>query len=97
MTDTTELDDLDGVTQHPGWFRIKAKLAQEWGPAGQRYISKLEAMANTTDPTAAGRDMQLVIMVRRELEGFITSIENRVAWLKAQKTQAPNPSRRGPL
>lgn len=97
MTDVTELDDLSGVTEHPGWARIKGRLAQEWGPAGQRYIGKLEAMANATDPTAAGRDMQLVIMVRREIEGFFASIEGRVSQLQAMKTAKPNPSRRGTL
>lgn len=97
MTDATELDDLSGVTEHPGWARIKARLAAEWGPAGARYIGKLEAMANTTDPTAAGRDMQLVIMVRREIEAFFASIEGRVAHLQAQKVAKPSLSRRGTL
>ena len=97
MTDPTELEDLAGVTEHPGWSRIKGKLAQEWGPAGQRYVGKLEAMANTADPAAAGRDMQLVIMVRKEIETFFASIEARVAHLQAQKHQKPSPSRRGTL
>lgn len=95
--DPTELDDLSGVTEHPGWARIKGRLAHEWGPAGHRYIGKLEAMANTPDPTAAGRDMQLVIMVRREIEGFFAGIEGRVSQLQAMKTSKPNPSRRGTL
>ena len=97
MIDPTELDDLSGVIEHPGWSRIKGKLATEWGPAGQRYIGKLEAMANTPDPAAAARDMQLVIAVRKEIESFMASIEDRVRYLKAMKNPPPNPSRRGTL
>lgn len=97
MTDATELDDLSGMVEHPGWSRIKGRLASEWGPSGQRYVAKLEAMANTPDPAAAGRDMQLVIMVRKEIETFFASIEGRVSHLQAQKNHKPSPSRRGTL
>jgi hypothetical protein len=97
MIDATELDDLAGVTEHPGWSRIKGRLAQEWGPAGKRFQARIEQVANATDAAEAARAMQLVIMVRKEIETFITSIEGRVAHLQAQKNHKPSMSRRGTL
>ena len=97
MTDTTELNDLEGVTQHPGWHRIKQRLAAEWGPQGARYIGALERVANDTDPMAASMNMRMVIMVRRELETFFDGIEGKVRQLQNAAVAVPTQSRRGSL
>ena len=97
MTDTTELDDLAGVTQHPGWYRIRQLLANEWGPAGSRYVQGLERVANDADPAKAATNMQMVMMVRKEIETFFAGVESRVRQLQHAGDAAKSPSRRGML
>ena len=97
MADVTEQNDLEGVTQHPGWSRIKQKLAAEWGPQGARYIGALERVANNEDPAVAAANLRMVIMVRREIETFFGSIENRVAQVAHKAEAVPTQSRRGSL
>lgn len=97
MTDATELSELQETTQTPGWVRIKQRLAAEWGPQGARYIGALESVANNVDPVVAASNMRMVIMVRREIETFISSIESRVAQIQHAANAVPTQSRRGSL
>ena len=98
MTDTTELNDLEGVTQHPGWHRIKSLLAQDWGTAGTKYVAALERVANDTDAAQAAQNMRMVIWVRKEIEAFFAGIESRTKQLHNQSVPVEAPqSRRGML
>lgn len=98
MADATELNDLEGLTQHPGWSRAKAMLARDWGPTGERYIRNLESLANNSDRVAATVDLQIVIKVRREIEAFFAGVESRARQLRnPQEPAEVNYSRRGPL
>lgn len=97
MPDPSELEDLEALIACPGYGRLKAKLQEEWGPAGQRFLDLIERQINRPDEEAF-RLTQQVIAVRKHIEQFFASIEGRVQQLRAKHTPPPyNPSRRGSL
>jgi hypothetical protein len=97
VTDPKELEDLEGLVLHPGWLRVKAMFDAEWGSAGARFEAALEKMANDADKAKAAENMQLVIWVRKEMRGFMRSIEARVSELKSRVVAEPSMSRLGVL
>jgi hypothetical protein len=97
VTDPDELKDLEEVTQTPGWARIKALLQDDYGPTGQRYIDRLEQLVNNENREQALANVQLIVAVRKEIEGFFRGIEGRVKTLQAAKNPVISQSRRGPL
>jgi hypothetical protein len=97
VTDPDELKDLEEVIQTPGWARIKALLQDDYGPTGQRYIDRLEQLVNNENREQALANVQLIVAVRKEIEGFLRGIEGRVKTLQAAKNPVISQSRRGPL
>ena len=97
MTDSRELEDLDGLIQHPGWTRYKALFDAEWGAAGARFTTALDQMANDTDKVRAADNMQRVIWVRKEMTNFLRSVEQRVTELRHRAEPVATMSRRGVL
>jgi len=97
MADPSELEDFEALIACPGYGRMKAKLEEEWGPSGQRFLDLIERQANQPDQEAF-RLTQQVIAVRKHIVQFFASIEGRVQHLRTQQTMpAYNPSRRGSL
>lgn len=101
MTDPVELTDLEGVTEHPGWSRIRTLVQQEFGPSGKRYSDELERVMNASltaaEHTSAVASMQVIVKSRREIERFFASIEERVKQLRNAKSPVVSMSRRGNL
>jgi len=95
-TDLDELEDLETLLVSPGWRRVEATFQQQWGRAGERYLSLLEKMANSTDRVAVADEIQRVIWVRREMEQFMASIAQRCKELRNRR-QPVETSRRGGL
>jgi hypothetical protein len=96
VTDATELEDLDTLTACPGWRRMEALFHKQWGMGGERFCEAIQRMANDTDKVKAAENMQLVMLVQRELMLFHRGIEARVADLKGRTVETVG-SRRGLL
>jgi len=98
MTDPDELRELEEVTQHPGWTRIKAMAQEEFGPAGVRYVQELERMMSAPNGEQPNmQNLQVIIKSRREIEGFFRGVEARVTHLQVARMMPVNQSRRGSL
>jgi hypothetical protein len=97
VSDPDELKDLEELIQMPGWARIKAMLQDDYGPTGKRYIDRLEQLVNNENREQALANVQLIVAVRKEIEGFFRGVEARVKTLQAARNPVASMSRRGPL
>ena len=97
MTETDEYQDLARLVEDPGWTRLKALFEREWGKSGERYTTALESLLNTANREEAVQNVQLVVMVRREMTGFFQQIESRVRDLAHRADPVVRMSRRGTL
>lgn len=95
MSDARELDDLDGLITHPGFQRLMAYAAQEWGPAGQRFQQAVEKAAQKPDAESS-EFLRCIIFTQKELKRLLVWPSERVASIKGQAAVTHGgPSRRG--
>lgn len=93
-----ELDVLDSLIGTAGWLYLLERLEKEWGITGARYHDLLEKMANREDKLQAADEIQRVIWVRKEIQGFFRAVTERLTQLKqTRQGHEPTQSRRGVL
>lgn len=97
MTDAHELDDLEALLQSPGYQRLMAYAANEWGPAGKRFQDAVMKAAEKPDAEATAF-LRCVVFAKAEFERFFRWPHERVSQLNASAQQVTGgPSRRGSL
>lgn len=85
-----ELEDLEQLVAEPGWARLEAHVAREWGPeAYRRRVGQLLAgLPQGSDPT--GQVLQLEAATR-EVERLMAWPRERVRTLRARTEGQPLP------
>jgi len=94
---STEREDLDHLTGHPGWLRLKAWAESEW----TKRIADLTAKAaNQTDDLLALQQLRQVLAAQAAVQLVIGWPEDQLRRIAAQsaRTETPmTPNRRGGL
>lgn len=99
-TDPNEREILETFIDSAAWKWLLTHFEAEWGRAGARYLDLLEKMANApaSEQAQVTADLQKVVFVRKELEGFFRGVQERLAALTAAERRPETPqSRRGYL
>lgn len=93
---TSEKEDLEQLTTHPGWHRFLGYVKTQWGPVA--YARQLEQAARALKEKPTG--VEEVITAHTEINALLSWPSDRLRALEQQATKANEPatfSRRGAL
>lgn len=93
----TEREDLQNLSTHPGWLRLKEWAANEWSDQIQEHIGHA---ANERDDVAALNKLRQVIAAKKAVFVVLDWPERRLKQLDAvteREHALPSFSRRGTL